>query len=93
MVRNFPRDPEDFSDKKYTHDFSSKQDLIQKELNVIKEEALLLKKRITSVKESLKTLPPYDTQYKYLHSQIEKDQIELDELLRKKEKLLEELKK
>ncbi len=93
MVRNVKKEPEEFHEKKYTHDFSSKKDLLQKEIDVLEEQKNLLYQRIALVKETLSDMKIHDPEYDLIHSQIQKDEIELDEIENRKTVLLDKLKK
>jgi hypothetical protein len=71
----------DFSpNSAYIQDIHSSRELIQKELDVIREEQSLLQKRIQLTASLINDLPSYDPQYAMLLTQTKMDQIELDEL-------------
>ncbi len=93
MVRNLKKDPEEFYAKKYTRDFSSSNELLRKELDVLEQEKNLLYQRIATIKETLSTLEIHDPEYDFIHSQIQRDEIELDEIEKRKEFLVTQLKK
>lgn len=67
--------------------------LLHKELSVNKAEQELLLKRIELMKSTQNDLPSYDPQYSMMQIQLQMDQIELDELKRRAERLTEQLKK
>ncbi len=64
----------------FVSDTASSKELIQKEITVNQEEQRLLEKRIRMMKEFLNEVPTSDPQYSMLLSQIQMDQIEMDEL-------------
>lgn len=68
------------SQRVFIEETRSNRDLMQKELNVNQEEQLLLEKRLQMMKEFINDLPSSDPQYSMLISQIQMDQIELNEL-------------
>ncbi|MBI5272524.1 MAG: hypothetical protein HY861_00895 [Chlamydiia bacterium] len=59
---------------------SSRADLISKELEVNREEQILLTKRIRMMTESINDISSDDPQYSTLAAQIQMDKIEIDEL-------------
>jgi len=59
---------------------NKKVSLLKKELDINLQEQSLVKKRIDLLKKTLKEIPNTDPQYAILISQLEMDQIELDEL-------------
>ncbi len=92
MVKNLRKTPEDFSPQSFVSDIQNKKDLLQKELDVNLQIQTVLKKRIETVKNFLKSLPAKDPQYGIVHAQIRMDQIELDELQKQEENLVNALK-
>jgi len=62
-------------------DEKSKQiDLLKQEIDVNMQEQVLVNKRITLIKDTFKTIPNTDPEYAILLTQLEMDQIQLDEL-------------
>jgi hypothetical protein len=68
------------------------EDLLRKEIDVSKEQEIVLKKRLKLMNESLEELPSTDPAYFTLNYQIEVDLIALDELKRRREQLVLRLK-
>lgn len=93
MVRNLKRHPEDFSERNYAKNIPSKLDLLQKELDVNRQEQTLLRERIQTVKDYLETLPKIDPEFGLIQAQIRMDQIELDELKFREEEILLQIQK
>jgi len=85
----------DFSKPKerdaFAKDTTTKKELLQKELNANMQEQVLLKKRIHVMKEFLNEISSDEPQYSMLATQIQMDQIELDELKSREEILVEKL--
>jgi len=54
--------------------------ILQEELDVNLQEQILVKKRMRVIKDSFKEIPNTDPEYALLFTQLEMDQIELDEL-------------
>jgi hypothetical protein len=75
----------------YLRNTPTAHNLLQKELDILKEELLLLQKRIQVMKEFINDIPASDPQYTMLSSQINMDQIEMDELKRREHSLVEKL--
>jgi hypothetical protein len=65
--------------------------LLQKELIVNHSEQILLKKRMQLMREFINDLPSIDPQYSMVAVAIEADQIELDELQRRADSLLQKM--
>lgn len=93
MVRNLARQPEEFSERNYVKDITSKIELLHKELDVNREEQNLINQRIDTVKEFILELPATDPQYGIVHAQLRMDQVELDELRFQEEVLLDQINK
>lgn len=93
MVRNLRRMPDEFSERNYLKDITSKIDLLHKELDVNREEQALINQRIQTVKEFILELPATDPQYGIVHAQLRMDQVELDELKYQEEVLLDQINK
>jgi hypothetical protein len=75
----------------FVHETATSKELLQKELDVNKEEQNLLDKRIRMMKEFVNDLPASDPQYSMLVIQIQMDQIERDELKTRELCLIEKL--
>ena len=69
-----------FDPRIYVNEVQSQIELFQKELHINEAEQRLLLERIRLMREFLSDLPATDPQYHTLVSQIEMDQIELEEL-------------
>ena len=62
-------------------DAKSRQiDLLKQEIDVNMQEQVLVNKRITLIKDTFKIMPNTDPEYAILLTQLEMDQIQLDEL-------------
>lgn len=59
---------------------SKKISLLKQELDVNFQEQVLVKKRLDLINETFKEIPNTDPQYAILFTQLEMDQIQLDEL-------------
>ncbi|NGX63300.1 MAG: hypothetical protein KR126chlam6_00708 [Candidatus Anoxychlamydiales bacterium] len=57
-----------------------KANLLKEELEVNFQEQILVNKRISLIKETFKTMPNTESDYAILLTQVEMDQIQLDEL-------------
>ena len=55
-------------------------DLLKQEIDVNFQEQVLVNKRISIIKETFNTMPNTDPEYAILLTQLEMDQIQLDEL-------------
>ena len=55
-------------------------DLLKQEIDVNFQEQVLVNKRISLIKETFETLPNTDPEYAIFLTQLEMDQIQLDEL-------------
>lgn len=75
----------------YVNHTSSGKELMQKELDVNREEQILLKQRIQFAKSLMNDLPSFAPQYTTLLTQIQMDQIELDELKIREMNLIDQL--
>jgi hypothetical protein len=65
--------------------------LMQKELDVNREEQVLLKQRISLMKTFVNDIPSSDPQYSMLLLQVQMDQIEMDELKNREILLIQQL--
>ena len=87
----------DFSQPKtqqaFVNQIVGQSDLLSKELDVNQAERALLKQRIDMMKSFLNELPSSDPQYGMLLTQIQMDQIEIDELRNRAESLSKEIAK
>ena len=68
-------------------------DLLHKELDVNLAEQALLEDRIRMMNQFINDLPSSDPQYSMMLSQLQMDQVELDELKRRADTIEEQLKK
>lgn len=59
---------------------NKKKLLMQQELDVNLEQQVLVNQRINLIKDSFKEIPNTDPEYSILFTQLEMDQVELDEL-------------
>ncbi|NGX33758.1 MAG: hypothetical protein K1060chlam1_00099 [Candidatus Anoxychlamydiales bacterium] len=59
---------------------SRKIDLLKQEIDVNIQEQILVNKRISLIKDTFKTMPSTEPEYAILLTQLEMDQIQLDEL-------------
>ena len=66
-------------------------DLLHKEIDINRAEQELLKQRIDLMKNFVNDLPDFDSEYSMLRTQIQMDQIELDEIKRRENFLSEQL--
>ena len=55
-------------------------DLLKQEIDVNTQEQVLVNKRLTLIKDTFKAMPNTDPEYAILLTQLEMDQIQLDEL-------------
>lgn len=55
-------------------------DLLKQEIDVNIQEQILVNKRISLIKDTFKTMPSTEPEYAILLTQLEMDQIQLDEL-------------
>jgi len=76
---DFTINPLDEKDKKIN--------LLKQELDVNFQEQILVKKRINLIKESFEQIPDTDPEYAILFTQLEMDQIQLDELINREHAL------
>ncbi len=67
-------------------------DILKQELDVNAQEQVLIKQRISTIEDYLKSVENSDPQYALMLSQIEMDKIFLDELIQKQEDLVSKLK-
>ncbi len=84
-MQPFPeKDPSNLSSPEAKQAFvqnnESSKALIQKELDVNRAEQVLLNRRIELMKSFINDLPSSDPQYSMLASQVQMDQLEIDEL-------------
>lgn len=68
-------------------------DLLKKEIDVNQAEQGLLQDRIRTMEGLINDLPSYDPEYSALITQVQMDKIEFDELKRREEFVVEQLKK
>jgi hypothetical protein len=66
--------------KAYIQDARTSKSLLQKELDLNREERNLLQKRILMMSDFINELSANDPQYSMLLTQVKMDQIEIDEL-------------
>jgi len=59
---------------------AKKKDLLKQEIEVNLQEQVLVNKRIILIKETFETLPNSDPEYAIFQTQLQMDQIQLDEL-------------
>ena len=77
--------------QKYVHDTHNALELLHKELDINLIEQSLLSERIDMMKKFINDLPSFDSEYSTLAAQIQMDQIELDEVKQRENKITEEL--
>ncbi len=77
----------------FVHDAKDGASLLHKEISVNLAEQTLLVQRISLMKGLVNDLPSSDPQYSMILSQVQMDQIELDELKRREHSLVEQIKK
>ncbi len=77
--------------KAFVQDTQDGKSLLQKELTVNQAEQTLLTQRLQLMKSFLNDLPSSDPQYSLLLTQIQMDQIELDELKVRETLLIQKL--
>lgn len=92
MVKNLPPNEEPFSPEEYSGDIKNPKELLRREFDAAKEEELLLFKRISALEEKEELIGREDPEYALLQTKLEMTQIELDELHRRMEDILEKLK-
>ncbi len=61
--------------------------LLQQELDVNLQQQVLVNQRINLIKDTFQQIPDTDPQYAILFTQLEMDQIELDELLHREQEI------
>jgi hypothetical protein len=76
----------------YVHEAHNGVALLHKEMDVNRAEQVLLRDRINTIKSFINELPASDPEYSQLLTQVQMDQIELDELKRREEAIAEKLK-
>ena len=96
MEPNFKKESApDFSkpeiESAFVNDVQNAEDLLRKELDVNVGEQKLLQERIRMTNELINDIPKSDPQYGMLTIQRQMDQIELDELNRRKEAICQQL--
>jgi hypothetical protein len=80
MSKNLPNE--------FTYNNLNKQiELLQQELDVNLQQKVLVNQRISLIKASLKDIPNTDPDYSIFFTQLEMDQIELDELQNREEEI------
>ena len=97
MDSPFKKNPSpDFSNPKFQHayvqDAQDALSLLNKELAVNQAEQSLLKQRIRLMQEFLSDLPASDPQYSMILTQLQMDRIEIDELKRREESIVDHIK-
>lgn len=75
----------------FVHETKDNKELMQKELDVNRAEQNLLKKRIELMKSFVNDIPSSDPQYSMLLTQVDMDQIEMDELKTREILLIQKL--
>ena len=75
----------------FVQDAQDAVSLLQKEITVNQAEQNLLDQRIRLMKEFVKDLPASDPQYSMILTQIQMDQIEVDELKRRERSIAEQI--
>ncbi len=91
MVKNLPPNEEPFSSEEYTNNLHNKRELLRKEFDTAKAEELLLLKQIAALEEKEAIIGSEDPEYSLVQTQLEMHQIELDELHRRMEDIVEKL--
>ena len=96
MQLPFKKDlPPDFSKPDVRQSFvqgaHTAKELLQKELDINRAEQVLLKERVRLMNGFINDLPASDPQYGMLAAQAKRDQIELDELVRREETICSQL--
>jgi hypothetical protein len=76
----------------FVHDTKDATSLLHKEISVNLAEQNLLLQRIRLMNELVNDIPSSDPQYSMILSQVQMDQIELDELKRRADSLVEQIK-
>lgn len=76
----------------FVQDAQNGADLLHKEILVNLAEQNLLVERIRLMKEFVNDLPSSDPQYSMILTQVQMDQIELDELKRREDSIAEQIK-
>ncbi len=76
----------------FVQDAQNGADLLHKEILVNLAEQNLLVERIRLMKEFVNDLPSSDPQYSMILTQVQMDQIELDELKRREDSIVEKIK-
>ncbi len=76
----------------FVQDAQNSADLLHKEILVNLAEQNLLVERIRLMNEFVNDLPSSDPQYSMILTQVQMDQIELDELKRREDSIVEQIK-
>lgn len=77
--------------QEFVYDISDSKSLLQKELNINQAEQNLLQQRISMMKSFINDLPASDPQYSILLTQVQMDQIEMDELKTRETLLIQKI--
>jgi FtsZ-binding cell division protein ZapB len=95
MKTPLKKEKSDFSDPQvqeaYIKDAHDAISLLHKELDINHAEQELIKKRLQLMNDFCNDLPSSDPQYSMIRIQIQMDQVELDELKRRENDLLERI--
>ena len=92
MIRNLPPE-EEFSKENYISEIDTAKNLLHKEVDVNLQQQLILKKKIAQTKDFLAASNSSDPKYGLYKTQMEMNQIELDELKNQEDHLREKIEK
>lgn len=79
--------------KAYVYETQDSVELLRKELDVNRQEQVLLQKRIEMMNGFINDLPASDPQYNMMRKQVEMDWVEIDELKIRETLILQKLSK
>lgn len=89
--KNAPNFSDPAVQQAFVQDTQGSKELLQKELDVNREEQNLLHQRLDLMKSFINDIPSSDPQYSMLVAQVGMDQIELDELKIKEMHLIQKI--